>query len=154
MSGQYTLHEPGSRVPVVVEADDDGNIPDGGDLVAIVGESRRGTHVSIPSERGTAVGLLSRLPFESDGKSADSDDEYDSGEVVGDSQIRLRHAVDWADADDDTIGPGDFVVGDVGGGVDAYDEEGDTPEMIIGPVWTTLQRADGTAGKVAVVRQR
>lgn len=156
MTGENTLHEPGERVPVRVEADANGNIPDAGDLVAIVGESRNGTHVALPGAAGEAVALLTRVPFDDSGNSADPDGAYDANTEVGGSMAKLRHPVDWLkESDGATFAAGDPAVDDAGGTVRAYDEAGgDTADLQIGPVWRTRPKAEGTQGKVAVVRHR
>lgn len=156
MSGEHTLHEPGERVPVRVEADADGNIPDEGDLVAVVGESRNGVHVALPGAAGEGVALLDRVPFDGNGESADPADTYDAGAEVGGSMVKLRHPVDWfKESDAQAFAPGDLAVSDAGGSVREYDSAGgDTVDFVLGPVWRTRQFAEGTANKVAVVRHR
>lgn len=156
MSGEHTLHEPGDRVPVRVESDADGNIPDNGDLVAVVGESRNGVHVALPAATGEGVALLTRVAFGDDGESLDPDASYDANTEVGGSMVKLRHAVDWFfTSDTATFTPGDPTVSDAGGTVRAYDEAGgDTADLQLGPVWRTRPFAEGTGEKVAVVRHR
>lgn len=158
MSGEHTLHEPGERVPVRVEADANGNIPDEGDLVAVVGESRNGVHVALPAAAGDGVALLDRVPLGDNGESVDPADTFTAGDEVGGSMVKLRHPVDWFVDNGATLG--DLVVTD-GAGVRTYDTTAevdggpaDTPELIFGRVWRTRPKAEGTNGKVGVVRYR
>ena len=149
--GDLTLSAPGAQPPVVVEADANGNVPQRGDAVALVGESGRGVHVSLPSAAGEAVGTLARTPTEYDENAT-----YAAGDIVGDSSLLLRHYVDWfKPADAYTASVSDTVVTDASGAVRAYDSAGgDTADLITGRVWRTTRFADYTAGKVAVVRHR
>lgn len=151
MSGDLTLYEPGERVSVVVEADGSGNVPEVGDAVAVVGESNQGVHVSFPASAGDGVALLSRTPSE-----YDSSETYNANEEIGDAMVRLRHPVDWfVEGSAYTATVGDRVVSDTDGTVRAYDNAGgDTVDLILGVVWRTIQHAEGTADKVAVIRHR
>lgn len=150
VSGDLSLLVPGALPDVVVEADADGNIPERGDPVEIVGESSGRVHVGALTAPANFVGTLKRQPT-----NYDPDATYAAGDVVGESVALVRHYVDWIPAAGTaTLAAGDLVV--VGAdGARAYDAAGgDTAEMIVGPVWTTQGTAGGTAGKVAVVRQR
>jgi hypothetical protein len=149
--GDLTLWAPGSDPSVVVEADANGDVPQRGDAVALVGESSRGVHVSLPGAAGEGVATLKRIPTE-----YDETVDYAAGDVIGESTALLRHYVDWfnpADAYDAAVN--DQVVTDADGAIRAYDSAGgDTVDMITGRVWRTTRFADYTAGKVAVVRHR
>lgn len=151
-SGDLTLFEPGQRVSVTLLADaTDGTVAGLNDLVEIVGQNGQHTEVSVVETAGAGVASLARLPRE-----YDETNDYAAGEEVGEATVLLRHAVDWLNPTDGAaLAPGDVAASDVGGTVDAYDSVGgDTPDMIVGPVWTTRARGNYTAGKVAVVRQR
>lgn len=150
MPGDVTLLDEGDEAPVVVEADGSGNIPRYGDIVAIVGESERGTHVSLPSAAGEGIGHLVGEPVD-----VDLDGTFGSNEVVGSGMIKLRHAVDWFNTGSAyTATASDLVVTDTDGTVIAYDTgtAGHTADMVFGRVWTTLNLAEGTDGKAAVIR--
>ncbi|WP_114576704.1 hypothetical protein [Saliphagus sp. LR7] len=148
-SGHLTLFTPGSTVDVVVEVASDGTVATDGDLVEIVGQSRGRVHVAATSEAGASVGHLDGYPDDYDENAT-----YESGDVLGESSVLLRKYVDWLPAAEDTLAPGDLVV-DAAGGVRAYDSAGgDTPELVMGRVWTPHGNASGTADKVAVARRR
>ena len=157
MPGDVTLLEPGAESPVVLEADGNGDVPEYGDLVGIVGESSRGTHVSYPAAEGEAVGHLVGPPAD-----VDEDATFDANEVVGEAMVKLRHAVDWlpqtsgdwvpSTTETESPSPNDQAVSLTDGSVRGRD--GDSADAVIGRVWTTVQRAEGTASKVAVVRVR
>lgn len=160
MPGDVTLVEPGRDAPVTLEAGANGEVPAYGDLVGIVGESQRGTHVTFPQSAGTAIGHLVGEPVD-----VPEDATFAEGDVVGEAMIKLRHAIDWLPYDESggwdqtvtdptTTSPsaGDLAVGNADGGVIQYASSNhDSP---IGPVWTTIARAEGTTTKLAVVRQR
>lgn len=162
MPGDLTLVESGNHMPVVVEADGTGAAPAYGDPVAIVGESDRGTHVSLPGAAGEAVGILERENLQTDGEGGyvpQDEATYDANEVLGDSSALVRKSVDWVPAGGFAGAAGDLMIIAADGTAMAYDDTstanggaGHTPEMIFGRVWTTLQRAEGTATKVAVLR--
>lgn len=160
MPGDVTLVEPGRDAPITLEAGANGEVPGYGDLVGIVGESSRGTHVSFPPAAGTAVGHLVGEPVD-----IPEDATFAEGDIVGEGIIKLRHAIDWLPYDEaggwdqsatdpTTTAPtaGDLAVGTTDGGVVQYADA--THESPLGPVWTTLARAEGTASKLAVVRVR
>ena len=156
VNGDLTLLVPGALPDVVVEADANGDIPERGAAVEIVGSSRGRVHVGALTAPENFIGTLKRRPT-----SYDPNETYAAGEVVGESVVLLRHYVDQLSAADaSTLSAGDLVVADTNG-VRAYDPVAevdggaeDPPHAIIGPVWTTQSTAAGTAGKVAVVRHR
>jgi len=150
MSGDITLYEPGSRVDVMVEAGADGEVPQRGELVEIVAATGQTVHVAPLTDPANFVGPLARTPDE-----YDENEEYAQGDIVDESSLRLRHAVDWLTAEDAaTLDVGDLVVADTDG-VRTFDSaDGDEPHEIVGPVWTPYGNASGTAEKVAIVRQR
>lgn len=153
MPGDVTLHEPGRNVPVTLVADGSGNVPQYGEIVGIVGESGRGTHVSYPAAAGDGIGHLVGEPVD-----IDEDATFAAGDVVGEAMIKLRAAVDWFPVAAAYTAPAanDLVVSETDGTVRAIDRDGtapdDTVDMVMGRVFTTLQRAEGTADKVAVIR--
>jgi hypothetical protein len=150
MSGDITLYEPGSHLDVMVEAGAGGEVPQRGDAVEIVSASGQTVHVAPLTDPANFVGPLARTPTDYDETEA-----YNQGDVVDESALRLRHAVDWLTAEDaSALNSGQLVVADADG-VRAYDSAGgDEPHDIVGPVWTPYGNATGTADKVAVVRQR
>lgn len=147
--------EPGESVTVELVANANGNVATRGDLVQIAGESSTHTQAALVDTAGQAVALLDRQPEE-----YDPDAAYAAGDVVGEAQVKLRHAVDWmVPTGGVTFAPGDFAVSDVGGTVRALDQDGTAPDDadhdIIGRVWATNSRGtEYTAGKVAVIRHR
>lgn len=161
MPGDLTLHFDGDHTPVVVEATDNGDgtgdAPGYGDPVAIVGESRRGTHVSLPSAANEAIGILERALLQADGTGRYVPEEnatYNANEVLGDSATITRKPVDYIPAGDFAGSAGDLVVVDTDGTATAFDptEAGAAHTHPFGRVFTTLQRAEGTADKVGVLR--
>ena len=150
-SGDLTYFEPGERVSVTLVADSSGNVAGLNDLVEITGQNSEHTEVSVVENAGAGVASLARLPRE-----YDEDTAYAAGDEIGEATVLRRHPVDWLNPSTaDALAAGDVVVSDAGGGVAAYDSAGgDTADMVLGPVWTTLARGNYTAGKVAVVRQR
>ncbi|WP_330633711.1 hypothetical protein [Halocatena halophila] len=150
MPGDVTLFDDGDQVPVVLEADGSGNVPQYGELVGIVGESDRGTHVSYPAAAGEAVGHLVGPPVDVDLSSS-----FSANEVIGSGMIKLRHAIDWFPTGGYSASVNDLVVADADGTVSLYDTAGGhTADMVFGRVWTTVNRAEGTDGKAAVIRRQ
>jgi hypothetical protein len=143
-SGDLNLYTPGARVSVSAVADGDGNVPQRGQIVELVGETRDGVEVQTQGD-GYALGHVMRPPEE-----YDEGEEYEEGERVGDTTVLLRKYVDWFETDElDTLEPGDAVSADGNGGV-AATGEGDED---FGVVWRTGKHGDYTSSKVAVVRQ-
>ncbi|NUC71701.1 hypothetical protein HTZ84_05155 [Haloterrigena sp. SYSU A558-1] len=149
-SGDLSLFEPGDRPTVTLVADSSGNVPDLNDFVELTGENAQHAEVSVVENAGAGVATVARLPDEYDPNAS-----YSAGDVIGEATVLLRHPVDWVTPSDGTdLSPGDLVVSDAGGTVAAYDSAGgDTADMIVGPVWTTIAKGNYTAGKVAVVRR-
>lgn len=151
MSGDLNLYTPGSKPTVEVVADANGDVAGRGDMVEIVGQSSDGDpQVQLCGTAGAGIGHLQRYPEDYDEAAT-----YAQGDVVDDSTVLLRHYVDWFNGDPAALAAGDVVVSAADGGVRAYDAAGgDTPDMLVGPVWRTSAHAEGTATKVAVVRHR
>lgn len=151
MSGDLNLYTPGSKPTVEVVADANGDVAGRGDMVEIVGQSADGhPQVQLCGTAGAGIGHLQRYP-----EGYDENATYAQGDVVDDSTVLLRHYVDWFAGDPAALAAGDIVVSAADGGVRAYDAAGgDTPDMLVGPVWRTSAHAEGTASKVAVVRHR
>jgi hypothetical protein len=150
-----TIHylDPGQKVTVQLVADSSGNVASRGDLVEIAGETGAHTQVSVVETEGAGVALLKRMPRE-----YDSSASYAGGDVVGETTVLLRHAVDFVPVSGSySPSAGDQVVSDVGGGIRAVDRDGtapdDTADMILGRVWSTNTRGkEYVAGKAAVIR--
>ena len=158
--GFLTLHHPGTSVSVTLVADSSGDVAQLNDLVEIVGENSSHTEVSLVENDGAGVAALETLPDE-----YDETTDYSAGEVIGEATVLLRHPIDWLVPTDgdwvpsttETESPaaGDLTVSESGGSVRGYDTAGgDTGDMVLGPVWTTLNRGAQTDGKIAVARQR
>ncbi|AUV81263.1 hypothetical protein C2R22_05960 [Salinigranum rubrum] len=149
--GDLTLFEPGQDVTVELVADSSGNVAGLGTLVEISGETSEHTQVQQVETAGAGVATVARLP-----RNYDDTKSYSNGEVVGEAAVLLRHAVDWVEeTTPGSLSAGDKAISDAGGTVAAYDPGGgDTGDMVLGPVWTTLARGQYVADKVAVVRQR
>ena len=155
--GDLSLWTPGSDPSVVVEADGNGDVPQRGDAVALVGESSRGVHVSLPSTSGEGIATLKRTPEE-----YDETVDYAAGDVIGTVPILLRHYVDWFEptsgdwvpstTETETPTVNDQVVTLSDGTVRGRD--GDSADALTGRVWRTTRFADYTAGKIAVIRHR
>lgn len=149
--GDLTLYDPGHRVNVTLVANENGALPARRELVRIDGQNDQHTEVALATAAGTEVATLAQMPEEYSGDPAD----YAAGDEVGEATVLLRHPVDWLEDSDGALAPSDQVVGAGDGGVRALDTAGgDTEDMVIGTVWTTLQRDQHTADAVAVVRQR
>ncbi|MDJ1433597.1 hypothetical protein [Halostagnicola sp. A-GB9-2] len=150
VSGDFTLFEPGEQpLTVTLVADSAGNVPELNDFVEIVGENSQHAEVSVVENAGAGVGTITRLP-----RDYDEDATYEAGETIGEASVIPRSPVDWTNpSDGEDLSPGDDVVSDAGGGVRAFDDEADTADMIVGPVWTTISKGNYTTGKVAVLRQ-
>ena len=150
VSGDFTLFEPGEQpLTVTLVADSEGNVPELNDFVEIVGENSQHAEVSVVENAGAGVATITRLP-----RDYDEDAEYEAEETIGEASVIPRSPVDWANpSDGEDLSPGDDVVSDAGGGVRAYDDEADSADMIVGPVWTTISKGNYTTGKVAVLRQ-
>jgi hypothetical protein len=160
MSGDVNLYTPGSKVTVEVVADADGNYAERGDVVEIVGQSQDLTQVALNATRGAGVGHLGRDPMNEADRPGQrgslEGEEFAEGDLVGQSKLLLRHYVDWFRTDA-ALEAGDEVVSAAGGGVDAYDDSDtgtDGPGDSMGVVWTLAGYAEGTSGKVAVVRHK
>lgn len=159
MSGDVNLYTPGRRPTVEVVADADGNYAERGDVVEIVGQSQDNPQVALNATRGGGIGHLGRDPMNEADRpghrgTLDSE-EFEEGDFVGQSALLLGHYVDWFRTDA-ALEPGDEVVFAAGGGVDAFDggEGGDGVGDSMGVVWMTAGYAEGTSGKVAVVRHK
>ena len=147
--GFLTLYEPGTSVSVTLKTDGSGNVAQLNELVEIVGENSTHTEVARCATRGAAVAMVETLPNE-----YDSSKNYGNDVEVGEATVLVRHAVDWL-IPEASPAAGDMMTSTTSGTVDALDTAGgDTGDMAIGPVWTTLNRGAQTDGKVAVVRQR
>lgn len=149
MAGDVTYYDPGKDPDATLVANANGNVAERGDAVQIVGENSQGTEVALVETAGEGVGILKNEPDE-----YDPDDTFAAGDEVGECAVRTRAGIDWYPDGGNAHAAGDLVVADVGGSVRTYDSAGgDTPEMIEGRVWTTLQRGQHTTGKVAVLRR-
>lgn len=149
-SGDVSLYDPGDRPTVTLVANANGNVATRGDGVQIAGENSEHTEAALVDTAGAGVATLVEEPEEFTGDDAD----YAAGDVVGEGAVLLRNTVDWWPDGGNAFAPGDQVVTAAGGALRAYDAAGgDTADMILGRVWTTLQRGEYTDGKAAVVRE-
>jgi len=150
MSGDLNYLSPGETVSATLVADGSGNVPTRGDGLEITGEKADGVEVTAVTSPENFVAQLVDVPAD-----YDPDASYSAGDVVGKVMIRVTHHVDWLPDADGSAAAGGQVVYGSGGGVRAYDNAGgDTADQIIGTVFTTLQKDEGTSDKVAVIRQR
>jgi hypothetical protein len=147
MSGDLILYTPGAQPSVTLVADSSGNVPERGDGLELSGEGAAGPEATaVTSPENLVATLVERPP------DFDEDTSYGAGDVVGEATVRVTHYVDWFNDSDGSATAGEQVV-HATDGVRAYDNAGgDTADQIVGTVWTTLQKDDGTADKVAVAR--
>lgn len=150
------LYEPGDSVSVEVTANSNGNVGLRGQGVALTGENRNHTEVSLTAAAGTGVGFLARDPADYTGSQGD----YAAGDSAGVAEVELWTPVALltpaSDFDPNSTGTQTPAVGDdvewaAAGEVQLY-ASADAPSPY-GTVFRTL--ADPAApGKVAVAIYR
>lgn len=154
-SGDNFLYFPGDRATVEVRADANGVVPGRGEMVELTGEAQQPQTpaVSVVSADGNGIGPLAEEP-----QDYDPDATYAANELVGLATLRLVNAVEWLETDDAyTPAVGDAVVVRLGGGIDVYAPgatPADTPDMIVGQVFTTNTGEGWPGTKAAVYRHR
>jgi len=155
VQGDLRYFEPGRQVSVRVVADTDGNVPERGDPVQLVGEDEGHTEVQALADDGEGIGALQR----GGGDDYDDDETADleEGDVLGSGTVLVTGPVDWYnETDGEDLSVDDLVVL-TSDGVRAYDDDpgDDTPLDLFGRVFATGTRASAeTAEKVAVLRYK
>lgn len=156
MAGDLVLYRPGEEPSATLIAGADGAVPERGDPLEVTGENADGAEVSALSAPANFVATLVDPPA-----NIDEDAVFAAGDVVGEVTIRVTHMIEWFFEDGTNApAPGDDVVLGADGarpydptaGADGGAE--DSVNSIVGPCWLTAQKDEGTADKVAVVRQR
>lgn len=108
----------GEPVPVIVEANANGNVAQRGDGVQVVGEENGVPVVRLTETRGEGVAILTRTPDD-----YDSGTNYATGDNAGRTEMELVAPVYWVEPDGAYANPsvGDRVTMAPGGGVDVID---------------------------------
>lgn len=149
MTGDLNLTGPGVEVSATLVADGSGNVPDRGDALEVSGENEEETEVTALTAAGNFIATLVDRPVD-----FDEDATYAAGDVVGKVTVRITHYIELFYEDSaNPVTAGDKVVVGTGGARPYDNAGGDTADMITGTAWYTNPKSEGTAGKVAVVRQ-
>lgn len=149
MTGDLNMTGPGVEVSATLVADSNGDVPDRGAALEVAGENEEETEVTALTAAGNFIATLVDRPRE-----FDSDATYAAGDEVGKVTVRITHYIEYLYEDDaNPVTAGDKVVVGTGGARPYDNAGGDTADMILGTAWYTNPKPEGTAEKVAVVRQ-
>jgi hypothetical protein len=159
MAGEHTLYTIGRDVPVELVDDGNGNYPERGDPIELVGETPELTQASIVQNAGKSVGFVSTEP-------ANYDHDYENVGPGGRAHAKFAdNPVDYYPLDDTgwdqtatdpsttSASVGDFAAVNAGGGLIQYDSA--SHAMPKGIVFATGARGEMYRdGKVAIVAFR
>lgn len=149
MTGDLNMTGPGVEVSATLVADGSGNVPERGDALELTGENEEGPQVTAVTAAGNFIATLVDRPVDFDDTAS-----YNSGDEVGEVTVRVTHYIELLNEDDaNPVTVGDQVVVGASGARPYDNAGGDTADMIVGTAWYTNPKPEGTAGKVAVVRQ-